>query len=383
MGIKNSLKCSINLSRRFCRRSLAATLTFSLLFSANANIKVHAGAKLESMSREQLQQMPFDKLQARQELLEQRLEGQTKGTGEYTQTVQDLTEVAQVSIDQKNAEITLLNTGIEEQQKKIDEHKAKIEDLMDKFKQVLAAIYEAGETVAFVNLYFQSSGLADFMDTFGTVEVINKNYTETFQGLENEAAELDKQQNVLETEKQELSKVLQSLEERRQKFEKFMQDNAEAIDELRREHMSAAHASESAEQAGSVVLSGVSRSGRFIWPLPGHYMISSPFGDGRNHLGIDITGHGVYGAQIVAAAYGVVTYAGGSGGGYGKYVEINHGDGYSTLYAHQSVIAVRSGQTVKQGQVIGYVGNSGRSYGAHLHFETRLNGMPYNPQTEV
>jgi len=383
LGIKDNLKLSVNLSKKVLRRSLAATLTFSLLFNVNANLKVHAEAAVEQMSLEQLQQMPFDKVQERAKALEEKLEGQTKGTSEYTQTVKDLTDTSQVLIDQKNIETTELNAQIEEQQKKIDVIKEEIKVQSDKLKQALEAIYIAGGDAAFLNLFFQSDGVKDFVDTADTVKVINDNYTETLQGLENEKAELDKQQQVFEAKKQELSQVLQNLEEQRQKFEKFMKENAEAIEKISKEQMSASRASETADQAGVTILSGVSKSGRYIWPVPGHYMISSPFGDGRNHLGIDITGHAVHGAPIIAAADGVVTHAGGSGGGYGNYVEINHGGGYSTLYAHQSVVAVRCGQSVKQGQVIGYVGNTGRSYGAHLHFETWHNGKRYNPATEL
>jgi murein DD-endopeptidase MepM/ murein hydrolase activator NlpD len=85
------------------------------------------------------------------------------------------------------------------------------------------------------------------------------------------------------------------------------------------------------------------------------------------------------GTAIVAAASGEVIVARGSGynGGYGSYVVIQHSDGSQTLYAHQSRVIVSVGQSVVQGQVIGYVGNTGRSTGSHLHFEIR-NG-PRNP----
>lgn len=380
MGIKDSLKFSVSLSKKILRRSLAAMLTFSLLFNVNSNIKVHAGTAVAHIPLEQLQQMPFDKVQERAKVLESQLEGQTKGTGEYTQTVQDLTEVSQVLIDKKNVETTELNMQIDEQQKKIDALKNEIEIQSDKLKQALEAIYVAGGDVAFLNLFFKSAGVKDFVDTADTVKVINDSYTETLQSLENEKTELDRQQQTLEFRKQELTQVLKSLEEQRQKFEKFRSENAEAIDKIRQERIKAAYGSALSEQFD---INKLGKRGRYIWPLPGFIWISSPYGDGRNHLGIDIAGSGVEGAPIVAAADGVITHAGGSDGGYGIYVEINHGDGYSTLYAHQSRITVKVGQVVKRGQVIGYVGNTGHSFGAHLHFETRFNNNPYDPQIEV
>ena len=97
---------------------------------------------------------------------------------------------------------------------------------------------------------------------------------------------------------------------------------------------------------------------------------------GRIHTGIDI---GVsYGTPIHAAASGQVIYAGWMEG-YGNLVFIDHGRGISTGYAHQSSIAVSNGQSVTQGQVIGYVGCTGHCFGPHLHFEVRVNGTPVDP----
>ena len=113
-----------------------------------------------------------------------------------------------------------------------------------------------------------------------------------------------------------------------------------------------------------------------IWPVSGP--VTSPFGYrwGRLHAGIDI---GVpYGTPIHAAAAGTVVLAGWTGG-YGNYTCIDHGGGMATCYAHQSSYAVSSGAQVSQGQVIGYVGSTGHSFGAHLHFEVRINGNPVDP----
>jgi len=113
-----------------------------------------------------------------------------------------------------------------------------------------------------------------------------------------------------------------------------------------------------------------------IWPVNGP--VTSPFGYrwGRLHAGIDI---GVpYGTPIHAAAAGTVVIAAWTGG-YGNYTCIDHGGGLATCYAHQSSYAVSVGAQVSQGQVIGYVGDTGHSFGAHLHFEVRINGTPVDP----
>jgi murein DD-endopeptidase MepM/ murein hydrolase activator NlpD len=113
-----------------------------------------------------------------------------------------------------------------------------------------------------------------------------------------------------------------------------------------------------------------------IWPVSGP--VVSPFGMrwGRMHEGIDI---GVpYGTPIHASASGRVIYSGWMDG-YGNLVAVDHGRGLSTAYAHQSQIGVSVGQTVSQGQVIGYVGCTGHCFGPHLHFEVRINGAPVDP----
>jgi len=118
-------------------------------------------------------------------------------------------------------------------------------------------------------------------------------------------------------------------------------------------------------------------------PAPGY--ISSgyggradPFGRGRaHHMGIDIDAN--TGDPITAAAEGVVSFSG-VRNGYGNVVEIDHGNGYKTLYAHNSSNLVRAGDVVRAGQLIGKVGSTGRSTGSHLHFEVMLNGRQVNPR---
>ena len=124
-------------------------------------------------------------------------------------------------------------------------------------------------------------------------------------------------------------------------------------------------------------------TGTLQWPLPVAGRITSQFGhrvdpitgEVSSHTGTDIAC--AEGTPILAAADGVVTVANGLdnwGGSYGYYIQIDHGGGLETLYAHCSSICVTTGQQVQAGQVIGYVGHTGRATGSHLHLETRANG---------
>jgi len=123
--------------------------------------------------------------------------------------------------------------------------------------------------------------------------------------------------------------------------------------------------------------SSKSGSGTMAWPAKG--TLSSRFGRrwGRMHNGIDIAGP--KGTPVYAADSGTVSYSAYNGGGYGNLIKISHGGGTVTYYAHLSSRVASKGQKVKKGQLIGYMGSTGRSTGSHLHFEVRVNGSPKNP----
>ena len=113
--------------------------------------------------------------------------------------------------------------------------------------------------------------------------------------------------------------------------------------------------------------------------------ISSPFGYRKDPLRLSLAFHGgidfkgIYGEPVVAPSGGKVTWAG-SHGPYGNLVEILHDNGVSTRYGHLKSVNVSLGQTVSRGDVVGWLGNTGRSTGPHLHYETRVNGRVIDPQ---
>jgi len=120
-----------------------------------------------------------------------------------------------------------------------------------------------------------------------------------------------------------------------------------------------------------------------LWPVEGPVTGSfgereDPFnGEGAFHSGVDISSN--YGHPVIAPADGVVTEAE-TMGGYGRLIQIQHGNGISTRYGHLSGFAVRPGDRVRRGQLIGFVGLTGRSTGPHLHYEVRVYNTPVNPQ---
>jgi len=139
-----------------------------------------------------------------------------------------------------------------------------------------------------------------------------------------------------------------------------------------------AAASTADPRAGDSGSSGTSTGSGGVAPVPGA-VIGAGFGEygswSRYHTGIDFrAGHGT---PIRAVKSGVVLYAGNSGDWAGNHVAIKHGDGMTTMSSHMSSTAVRAGQTVRAGQIIGYVGATGRAFGAHLHFELYPAGVKY------
>lgn len=120
-------------------------------------------------------------------------------------------------------------------------------------------------------------------------------------------------------------------------------------------------------------------SGQFIWPVDGPVVSGFGMRWGRMHEGIDIAVPA--GTPIRAAADGTVVLmqSDAESGGYGNFTCLDHGGGLQTCYAHQSAFAVSSGQSVSQGDVIGYVGCTGHCFGDHLHFEVRVGGAPTDP----
>ena len=176
-------------------------------------------------------------------------------------------------------------------------------------------------------------------------------------------------------EKERLAKALDlRISEYQREADLVAAQEAQLSELIRQRQAAASRASRSApaiDSGGRVSGAGL------IWPCGGRVTSEYGYRWGRMHAGIDIGAP--TGTPIRAAKAGVVIKSG-SMSGYGNTVVIDHGGGFTTLYAHQSRIVARSGQSVRQGELIGYVGSTGQSTGPHLHFETRVNGNPQNPR---
>jgi murein DD-endopeptidase MepM/ murein hydrolase activator NlpD len=117
--------------------------------------------------------------------------------------------------------------------------------------------------------------------------------------------------------------------------------------------------------------------GTFVWPASKHYLSGFDYAPNANHWGLDLAGND--GEGVFSTDAGVVVYAGWNNYGYGNMIMVDHGNNFQSLYGHLSGISVGCGQSVGQGDLIGTIGNTGRSSGSHLHFEIRAISSWVNP----
>ena len=192
-------------------------------------------------------------------------------------------------------------------------------------------------------------------------------------------------QKELQAKENEVDKLIKQITSEQRSVEhsvKELEAQAKAMDaEIARKEKELA--AKLAQQGNKIV----TESG-YLWPLPGYTALSSLFagrkdpftGKPATHSGIDVPAP--KGVKILAAKSGVVITSAYNKGGYGNYVVVSHGDGNTTLYAHMNSRAVKEGAAVKQGDVLGYVGTTGRSTGNHLHYEIRVNNVRIDPVTK-
>ena len=288
-------------------------------------------------------------------------------------------------LDQRNSalteEITLLEQQIDITTRSIAANEALEEQQTELFHKQVRMEEEQG-TLSYWSVLFKATSFSDLISRIDFINEIaryNKKVISDLQEIRQELADdkaaLEQQSEELNASKQELEgQISESMkllaeyiktEEGKQAEYDAIKAEEEALDDL----MAAAEAK--ARELGLNDIAGT--VGGYIWPCNGIRWITSMFGGRQSPGGIGSTNHkGVdigtpMGTPVLAAKSGTVTWASWNGG-YGNCVIISHGNGNSTLYGHLSGYNVTTDQQVKQGQVIGYSGNTGNSTGPHLHF---------------
>ena len=325
-------------------------------------------------------------------------------------------QVTSAKISTLESEIVRLNKDIAENQEKLEEAQVNLSENTDALRMRLREMYKRGN-VNYLEVILNSRDIEELLRNNEIISSIARadreliefiqeqidTIKETEERLQIDKAKVSASKAAVENERQSYQaavdaknnymKVLESnLDLYKAEFEKA-QSNWDALDSeiarLQKEITAQKKAEEAAARRATRVHSNITvssgpRNGQsYTWPLPGHYSISSPFGYrvhpilgySKFHSGVDIPAPS--GTPIVAAKSGTVIMSK-LMSGYGNVVMIDHGDTV-TVYAHCSALNVGVGDLVNAGDVVAFVGSTGLSTGAHLHFEVRVNGSPVNP----
>lgn len=286
----------------------------------------------------------------------------------------------QSEIDKIEAQISSKEGEISSTEAQISKTESDIADRKEGLSKRLRTMYKNG-SVGYLDVLLGSNSISEFLSNIEMVQKIYRNDQKVLNTLEEQEKVLEEQKSKLAAEKTQLDTTQSELTVKQAEIKKSRDAIKTQYDQIDKEYrqLLAQAAAEAAAGGSNTKYDG----GAFKWPSvstsitsPFGYRYHPIYGDYRFHDGIDI-GAG-YGTPIYAAADGVVTRAS-AYGGYGNVVIVSHGSGLATLYAHCSSFAVGSGQTVKKGQVIAYVGSTGWSTGAHLHFTVIANGQAVNP----
>lgn len=390
--------------------ALALFIGFSVIPYSEIKVKaIDTSEKAEQALRDEI-----DTLKDEQKDIKNKLEAAKKNEEsqikqkEYLDTLifKTMTE-----IDKTNVLIEEYTTQIEEKATQITELEGEYARKLEELKARLHFSYVEGE-MGYLELLLNSDNFIDFLVTAERVgylleydrSLVN-DVMDTLTTLNSEKVLLETAKKEQEDLKVELKATEEDLEAQIKETETYMAKYAaeqeileEDYEELKRlekeanaeiEKILAARVPEVPANNGNenIAPSPSAGSGQFIFPVgPGFRAVTSEYGPrtlwGRYdyHLGIDLAGS--MGAPIYASAGGTVIKAEWHYS-YGYYVLIDHGNGFATLYAHNSQLLVSVGQTVSQGDAIAKLGSTGSSSGPHLHFEVRYNGKTTNPRPYI
>ena len=386
---------------------LALVMTVSML-----PVKAHAASSAEI-------QKEIDALEEKNAEIQKEINAiRSQYNAKYTE-MSDLV-AKKDAIDQ---EITLINTKIENTNDQIDSYgqliadtQEELDDAEDELSQLsqahrerIRAMEEQGG-VTYWQVIFQANSFMDLLDRITMVEEINAadrkrieqmriaadivdatqdSLEKDKEALEEVRLQLDEDKKALEEKSEEANAVLYELEQEAEAFELLLEESEVLQEDLMQEIAAKEKELKEAkydENLAKLALQGQNppSNSNWLFPVSGATLTSAfgmrlhpVLGYYRMHNGIDLAC--AQGTPIYATRSGTVTTASYQAGGAGNYVSINHLDGFASIYMHMTHYVVSAGQSVSQGQLIGYVGSTGISTGPHLHFGISYAGTYVNP----
>ena len=409
---------------------LAAVILLSLVSTALI-VMVHAASSSEIKSKLADLRAKQAEIQKQSDELEKSIaenKDQTKTLVSQKAEIDQEMEMSRQKIENLNEQIQQLNLLIAEKQTELEASVAKEEALQKQYKARLRSMEETG-SVSYWSILFRASSFSDLLDRVDMIreiaesdQLMLKQLSAATQAVETERADLEQQKLDLQQTEDDLAVEQAELETNRAKAdtlitqmqaeyaslsdeflaaeadeaavrEQIKKTETDYFNALAKEQAAAAAAAAAANKTSnsnnsSASASGGASSGGFAFPLAYSTGVTCAYGprvhpiNGNKsfHYGVDLAAG--MNTEIYATKSGTVTGATyGEANGY--YVTINHGDGYSSIYAHMTNYVVSVGDSVKQGKLIGYVGTTGWSTGPHLHFEILYNGSNVNPMNYI
>lgn len=402
------------MQKRFIK-TISLIMVLALTFTAFFTADVGAASKTELKNELKDEISKLEKESAKLEAEIKEYQGKINKQQALKTAIEKKMANVQSQIDACNRQINSINSKISANKAEIEKNNKQIEADKLEFKKRLRAIYMSNPG-SNVQILLGAEDFSDFLQLSQLTASVSARDKKMIEELVAEIKKLEEKQEEnkklleeqvdlkakIKEKKAELAKEesqIQSVISSIKSDQKEAKDeNAEVERELKqmeRELNSLLY--DSGNSSGKVVYDGKD----FLWPTPTVSRISSYYGRrwGRMHNGIDIANGNCWGDKIIAVADGVVTTYSNScrhnygkkpvrnccGSGYGNYITINHGTKsgktYVAYYAHMASIVVSKGQKVKKGQIVGYIGSTGRSTGAHLHFGVAVNGSWVNPMS--
>lgn len=325
------------------------------------------------------------------------VQGELSNTMLKVQETEDKILKYQKEVDELGEKMETLQKSIDESTAKLQIASQNYEEKSDLLAKRLVAMYEAGDT-QYLDVLLKSNSITEFISRYyiiqevaeydsiliNEVEQEKNNIETTKQKLENEQAEI----KIIKAKNEQTTIVLSNMKTLQKSYISKLSENEKKLQKQITEYKNdQAEIERQILLATNVIDPDIQYTGgEMLWPVAiSGTVVTSDYGTRehpiqgvvKEHTGIDI-GNTPTGSPVVAAADGVVTYAGWLGG-YGNCVMINHGEGVVTLYGHGNKILTSVNKKVKQGETIMEVGSTGNSTGPHLHFEVRVNGICTSP----
>jgi murein DD-endopeptidase MepM/ murein hydrolase activator NlpD len=316
-------------------------------------------------------------------------------------------QTIEVDLDRKRDELERLRADLRAERARLVRLRNRLAETRTTLRKRLVEIYKAGKP-DFITVVLNSDGFADLLERgefiariseqdrkiINLVSAAKEDATRSEKRLDRLEARQAKVTQLVQQRRDEVAEIKMELIGTRVGYTRTKAGKAAALHKVRDDRSDLENHVDELQEASNKITSQLNAaqrqyagdlpirqgSGSMIWPVNGP--ITGVFGEqrpGHLHAGIDIAA--AEGTPIHAADSGRVVLMQGTGasGGYGNYTCIQHTATLSSCYAHQVRFGTSLGASVSKGQVMGYVGNTGHSFGAHLHFETRVNGAPVSP----